>query len=176
MATLLQTAVQTTMSALFGLPSNESSASENGVSVANADSMASIASRSSRPPFPRWYAPPAPTPTARECAAFRNAVAPRPPSRQTTVQCGSRRSSAPRPPLGNAHTMRSNAQQAATRPERRDPASCCALAEPRRITRHCMQLPPSRGVAATFGPRLTLQRCGLRPQGRQARISCQAHN
>jgi len=29
---------------------------------------------------------------------------------------------------GNYDTMRSNAQQAATRPERRDPASCCALA------------------------------------------------
>jgi hypothetical protein len=86
---------------------------------------------------------------------------------QPQVQCASLRSAAPRPPHGNAHTMRSNAQQAATR-QRRDPASCCALAEPRRITRHCIRLPPSRRVAATFGPRLTLPRGGLRPQGRQA--------
>jgi len=109
----------------------------------------------------------APAPAARECAALHSAAAPCQPKNRPQDQCASHRSASPRPPYGNAHTMRSNAQQAATR-QSRDPASCCALAEPRRITRHCMRLPPSRRVAATFGPRLTLPRGGLRPQGRQA--------
>jgi hypothetical protein len=84
----------------------------------------------------RGEAPPAPAPAAKECARHPRSSAPTAKARR--FQCGSRSSPAPRQPSGNHDTMRCIVQQAATRPERRDPAACCALAEPRHYTRLCV--------------------------------------
>ena len=63
-------------------------------------------------------------------------AAPHPPRGRPSSVLG--KASQLRAQSGNHDTMRCIVQQAATRPERRDPAACCALAEPRHYTRHCV--------------------------------------
>lgn len=84
-------------------------------------------------------APPAPTLTTKVSAPDRRSSAPAQVNRQSSV---AHRFTSSAPQSGNHDTMLYNAQSSATRSKQRDPAADCALAKPRRITRHCVWLPP----------------------------------